>query len=338
MHYTARPGGRHHATEAALRAAGSGGSVCGAGRRTGPGQTRGVQTPDAPPSPSSPSTLPPTSSAWGCSRALSPPGPPSRMPRRCGRGGDAGFSQPLVWAQSHRAARAGLVSDELVKRITDEDQGRDTGQVAVIDAKGRSAVYTGKRVIDRNSDPADLVHLGGYAGHVTGKSATCRARRPRVSCWCRRAWSTWTSSRETLAIGPTSDESWPQRPRTTWRSACTRSPGCSARAVSIARLCVITNRRSGFTRASAADPHNTSLRAEAASDHSALGTTEAKPPQRTSALASHFFAVTTSRELSKANAGNVELRVAVALGLTGRGDSYAGSRAAVRAGPPDRTT
>jgi len=45
---------------------------------------------------------------------------------------------------------------------------RDTRQVAVIDAKGRSAVYTGKRVIDRNSDPNDLVHLGGYAGHVTG--------------------------------------------------------------------------------------------------------------------------------------------------------------------------
>ena len=36
------------------------------------------------------------------------------------------------------------------------------------DVKGRSAVYTGKRVIDRDSDPQDLVHLGGYAGHVTG--------------------------------------------------------------------------------------------------------------------------------------------------------------------------
>ncbi len=40
----------------------------------------------------------------------------------------------------------------------------------MIDAKGRSAVYTGKRVIDRNSDPKDLVHLGGYAGHVTGEN------------------------------------------------------------------------------------------------------------------------------------------------------------------------
>ena len=62
----------------------------------------------------------------------------------------------------------GLSPAEVVKRITDEDPGRDTRQVAVIDAKGRSAVYTGKRVIDRNSDPKDLVHLGGYAGHVSG--------------------------------------------------------------------------------------------------------------------------------------------------------------------------
>ena len=64
----------------------------------------------------------------------------------------------------------GLSPAEAVKRITDEDPGRDTRQVAVIDTKGRSAVYTGKRVIDRNSDPKDLVHLGGYAGHVTGEN------------------------------------------------------------------------------------------------------------------------------------------------------------------------
>jgi uncharacterized Ntn-hydrolase superfamily protein len=64
----------------------------------------------------------------------------------------------------------GLSPEEVVKRITDDDPGRDTRQVAVIDTKGRSAVYTGKRVIDRNNDPKDLVHLGGYAGHITGES------------------------------------------------------------------------------------------------------------------------------------------------------------------------
>src|SRR5688572_14690540 len=61
----------------------------------------------------------------------------------------------------------GLSPAEVVKKITDEDPGRDTRQVAVIDTKGRSAVYTGRRVIERNSDPKDLVHLGGYAGHVS---------------------------------------------------------------------------------------------------------------------------------------------------------------------------
>jgi uncharacterized Ntn-hydrolase superfamily protein len=62
----------------------------------------------------------------------------------------------------------GLAPAEVVTRITDDDPGRDTRQVAVIDTKGRSAVYTGRRVIERNFDPKDLVHLGGYAGHVSG--------------------------------------------------------------------------------------------------------------------------------------------------------------------------
>ncbi len=64
----------------------------------------------------------------------------------------------------------GLTPAEVVKRITDEDPGRDTRQVGVIDAKGRSAVYTGKRVIDRNADPGDVVHFGAWAGHVTGRT------------------------------------------------------------------------------------------------------------------------------------------------------------------------
>jgi uncharacterized Ntn-hydrolase superfamily protein len=64
----------------------------------------------------------------------------------------------------------GLSPADVVKRLTEEDPGRDTRQLAVIDGKGRSAVYTGKRVIDRNSDVADFIHLGGYAGHITGQN------------------------------------------------------------------------------------------------------------------------------------------------------------------------
>lgn len=66
--------------------------------------------------------------------------------------------------------KQGLSPAEIVKRLTDEDPGRDTRQLAVINAKGESAVYTGKRVLDRNSDKADPIHLGGYAGSVIGKT------------------------------------------------------------------------------------------------------------------------------------------------------------------------
>src|SRR4029079_7350481 len=65
--------------------------------------------------------------------------------------------------------KQGLSPAEVVKRLTDEDPGGATRQLAVIDARGRPAVYTGKHVIDRNSDATDPIHLGGYAGHITGQ-------------------------------------------------------------------------------------------------------------------------------------------------------------------------
>jgi uncharacterized Ntn-hydrolase superfamily protein len=93
------------------------------------------------------------------------------------------FAKPGVGAVATQAAanrlygpkaiallEQGLTPAEVVKRITDEDPGRDTRQVAVLDTKGRSAVYTGKHVIDRNHDPKDVVHYGAWAGHVTGKN------------------------------------------------------------------------------------------------------------------------------------------------------------------------
>src|SRR5688572_28907796 len=56
----------------------------------------------------------------------------------------------------------GLSPEEVVKRITDEDPGRDTRQVAVIDAKGRSAVRSEEHTSELQSQSKDLVHLGGY--------------------------------------------------------------------------------------------------------------------------------------------------------------------------------
>ena len=63
--------------------------------------------------------------------------------------------------------KQGLTPEEVIKRITDEDPGRDTRQVAVIDVKGRMACYTGKNVIDRDNNPKDHVHFGDYAGCIT---------------------------------------------------------------------------------------------------------------------------------------------------------------------------
>ncbi len=63
--------------------------------------------------------------------------------------------------------KQGLSPAEIIKKITDEDPGRDTRQVAVIDAKGRMACYTGKNVIDRDNNPKDYVHFGDYAGCIT---------------------------------------------------------------------------------------------------------------------------------------------------------------------------
>jgi uncharacterized Ntn-hydrolase superfamily protein len=103
--------------------------------------------------------------------------------RAFGAGAAVPFAKPGVGAVATQASanrsygpkaiallEQGMSPADVVKKITDDDPGRDTRQVAVIDSKGRSAVYTGKRVIDRNADPKDLVHFGGYAGHVTGRN------------------------------------------------------------------------------------------------------------------------------------------------------------------------
>jgi uncharacterized Ntn-hydrolase superfamily protein len=93
----------------------------------------------------------------------------------------------------------GLSPAEVIKRITDEDPGRDTRQVAVIDTKGRSAVYTGKRVIDRNSDPKDLVHLGGYAGHVTGENFSAQGNTLASAAVVEAMAAAYRGSKGTMA-------------------------------------------------------------------------------------------------------------------------------------------
>jgi uncharacterized Ntn-hydrolase superfamily protein len=58
--------------------------------------------------------------------------------------------------------RQGLSPAEVVKKITDEDPGREQRQVAVIDMKGRTAVYTSKTILERSTT--------NYAGSIEGKN------------------------------------------------------------------------------------------------------------------------------------------------------------------------
>ena len=72
----------------------------------------------------------------------------------------------------------------------------------------------------------------------------------------------------------------------------------------------------------AADPGNDSLKLEVAGDHNRLATAQAKVGARDASLANHARAIGTARELRAANSANVELSVALALALLGRGDAY----------------
>ncbi len=54
----------------------------------------------------------------------------------------------------------GLSPAEIVKKITDEDPGRESRQVAVIDMQGRTGVFTSDRILNRGGDR--------YAGSIEG--------------------------------------------------------------------------------------------------------------------------------------------------------------------------
>ena len=55
----------------------------------------------------------------------------------------------------------GLTPEEVVKKLTEADTGRDFRQIGIVDAKGRSAAFTGKKAQD-------------WKGHVTGNNFTCQ--------------------------------------------------------------------------------------------------------------------------------------------------------------------
>ena len=71
------------------------------------------------------------------------------------------------------------------------------------------------------------------------------------------------------------------------------------------------------------DPDNDAIAAQLASDYNGLATTQAKLGMRDLSLANHGHAIDMSRRLSEENPSDIELRVALALALTGRGEAYA---------------
>ena len=57
--------------------------------------------------------------------------------------------------------RSGRSADEVVRRLTDADPGRDERQLGIVDAKGRAASFTGKKCLE-------------WAGHEVGDGFACQ--------------------------------------------------------------------------------------------------------------------------------------------------------------------
>ncbi len=57
--------------------------------------------------------------------------------------------------------RSGLSAEEVVKKLTEEDEGREHRQLGVVDAQGRAAAFTGKECYD-------------WAGHLVGEGYACQ--------------------------------------------------------------------------------------------------------------------------------------------------------------------
>jgi uncharacterized Ntn-hydrolase superfamily protein len=58
------------------------------------------------------------------------------------------YANPRYGPNGLQLLREGLSAEEVVKRLTDEDEGRDHRQLGIVDAAGRAATYTGKECLD----------------------------------------------------------------------------------------------------------------------------------------------------------------------------------------------
>ena len=112
-----------------------------------PGSSRPTRSP--------PATSTPGSGASRRSRSSSPSARSSRGPSRSRRDRDAGVREPALRPRRARAPARRRSADEVVRQLTDADDGRDQRQLGVVDARGGSASYTGSACM-------------GWAGGVTG--------------------------------------------------------------------------------------------------------------------------------------------------------------------------
>jgi uncharacterized Ntn-hydrolase superfamily protein len=58
------------------------------------------------------------------------------------------YANPRYGPNGLQLLREGLSAEEVVARLTSEDEGRDHRQLGVVDAKGNAATYTGKECMD----------------------------------------------------------------------------------------------------------------------------------------------------------------------------------------------
>lgn len=71
------------------------------------------------------------------------------------------YANLLYGPQGLHLMQAGLSAVEAIKRLVDEDEGRDQRQVGLVDARGRATAYTGKE-------------CHAWAGHVVGEGFACQ--------------------------------------------------------------------------------------------------------------------------------------------------------------------
>ncbi len=72
------------------------------------------------------------------------------------------FINPSFGPRGLALLKQGLSPEQVVKYLTESDDGRDVRQLAILDSKGRVAAYTGKNCIPE-------------AGHITGKNFSVQA-------------------------------------------------------------------------------------------------------------------------------------------------------------------